>query len=101
MSARGCAVRCIQSDRGTEYFAQEHATIVDRERALHDFSKVCEDANIRHVLRPIEFKEKLAEACFKEHFSACRTVLWAERLSPCFWAGCVAYSLAGAVQGTA
>ena len=27
---------------------------------------VCEDANIRHVLRPIEFKEKLAEAYFKD-----------------------------------
>ena len=68
MPALGCAVRCIQSDRGTEYFSLEHATLAYRERALHEFGKVCDDANIRHVLRPIEFKEKLAEAYFKENF---------------------------------
>ena len=40
----------------------------------------------------IEMKEKLAEAYLKEHFSACNAMLWAGRLSPCFWADCIAYS---------
>mgnify|MGYP002631971453 FL=1 len=94
MASLGIVVRCVQSDRGSEYFAQEGATYVDRDRAVHSFDQVCasQQPPIRHILRPIEMKEKLAEAYFKEHFSACNAMLWAGRLSPCFWADCIAYS---------
>ena len=85
-------VRCIQSDRGSEYFSQEGETLGDRERASSAFTKICKLHHVRHVLRPIEMKEKLAELWFKEHFRAANAMLWEGRLSPAFWADALAYS---------
>ena len=69
------AVRCIQSDRGSEYFSQEGETLGDRERATSAFTQICKLHHVRHVLRPIEMKEKLAELWFKEHFRAANAML--------------------------
>ena len=35
------AVRCIQSDRGSEYFSQEGEPLGDRERATSAFTQIC------------------------------------------------------------
>jgi len=58
----GVTIRCIQSDRGSEYFTQKGATYHNHDRAQHELRRVCSSNNIRHVLQHIEMKDKLAAA---------------------------------------
>ena len=37
----GVTVRNIQSDRGSEFFAQEGDSLADRDRRLHQFGAIC------------------------------------------------------------
>jgi hypothetical protein len=46
----GFKVRNLQSDRGSEYYAQEGATMADRDRALSELDGFCKDAGIRHTV---------------------------------------------------
>ena len=90
----GITVRTIQSDRGSEFFAQEGDSLADRDRRQHLFDAVCaaQSPPVKHVLRPVEMKEALAENWFREHFRAANSMLWEARLSPIFWADAVQYS---------
>ena len=90
----GITVRTIQSDRGSEFFAQEGDSLADRDRRQHLFDAVCaaQSPPVKHVLRPVEMKEALAENWFREHFRAANSMLWEARLSPVFWADAVQYS---------
>ena len=90
----GVIVRTIQSDRGMEYFSQEGDIISDRDRKLSEFDRICaaQEPKVKHVLQPIEMKEKVAEIWFKDHFRAANAFLWEARLSPAFWADAIAYS---------
>jgi len=90
----GVTVRNIQSDRGSEFFAQEGDSLADRDRRLHQFGAICtaQSPPVKHVLRPVELKEALAENWFREHFRAANSMLWEARLSPIFWADAVQYS---------
>jgi len=94
MGHLGVTVRHIQSDRGSEFFAQEGDTLADRDRRIHEFGSVCaaQTPVVKHVLRPVEMKENLAENWFREHFRAANSMLWEARLSPVFWADAVKYS---------
>ena len=92
MARLGVKVRCVQSDRGSEYFAQEGESKFNHGRRLHEFDKYCESQNIRHIVTPVEMKEKIAENWFKDHFLAVDAMLWNARLSPAFWADAVQYS---------
>ena len=76
----------IQSDRGSEYFEQEGSSQYNAGRRLHAFSQHCEANGIRHIVLPVEMKEKLAEVFFRDHFRAVDCMLWEARLSPAFWA---------------
>ena len=82
----GITVRTIQSDRGSEFFAQEGDSLADRDRRQHLFDAVCaaQSPPVKHVLRPVEMKEALAENWFREHFRAANSMLWEARLSPVF-----------------
>ena len=92
MNRLGHRIRTIQSDRGSEFFEQEGDTLSFRDRRVHEFGLACKRFNVRLLLQPVEMKEKLAEAWFKEHFSAANTMLWEARLTPAIWDRAVAYS---------
>lgn len=94
MARYGVKIRTIQSDRGSEYYAQEGATRDDRDRALAVLDRFLAqpDINIRHVVTPVEMKERLAEVWFRDHFLAADAMLWEARLSPVFWCDAIAYS---------
>ena len=92
MNRLGHRIRTIQSDRGSEFFEQEGDTLSFRDRRVHEFGLACKRFNVRLLLQPVEMKEKLAEAWFKEHFSAANTMLWEARLTPALWDRAVAYS---------
>lgn len=92
MKRLGVTVRCVQSDRGSEYFNQEGNAPEDRQRVLVEFDHVCAEFNVRHVVRPVEQKEKRAEVFFRDHFKVADSMLWEARLSPAFWVDAVAYS---------
>jgi len=92
MKHLGLTVHCIQSDRGTEFFEQESETTVDRDRSLHSFRAVCKRHGIKHVVTPVEIKEKLAEIWNRDMFRAVSAMLWQARLSPVFWADAVRYN---------
>ena len=68
--------------------------LADRDRRLHQFGAICaaQSPPVKHVLRPVELKEALAENWFREHFRAANSMLWEARLSPIFWADAVQYS---------
>ena len=86
MKSLGVTVRNIQTDRGSEYFAQEGDIIEDRDRNLHKFGKVClaQEPIVRHLVQPVELKEKVAENSFRYLFRAVNAMLWEARLSPAF-----------------
>jgi hypothetical protein len=92
MRRLGHRVRRIQCDRGSEFYEQEGDTLGDRDRREHAFGQMCRLYNVQRVLQPVEFKEKLAEAWFKEHFKAASVMLWEARLTPALWDLAVAYS---------
>jgi len=87
MKSLGVTVRNIQTDRGSEYFSQEGDIIEDRDCNLHKFGKVClcSRSHIRHLVQPVELKEKVAENSFRYLFRAVNSMLWEARLSPAFW----------------
>jgi len=87
------SVRTIYSDRGSEFFEQDGDTLLDRDRRMHDFRRCCEEHGIKHVVRPVENKEKHAEVFFRDHFRAVDTMLWAARLAPCLWPQALGYSV--------
>jgi len=86
MKSLGVTVRNIQTDRGSEYFAQEGDIIEDRDRNLHKFGRVClaQEPIVRHLVQPVELKEKVAENSFRYLFRAVNAMLWEARLSPAF-----------------
>ena len=94
MKSLGVTVRNIQTDRGSEYFAQEGDIIEDRDRNLHKFGKVClaQEPIVRHLVQPVELKEKVAENSFRYLFRAVNAMLWEARLSPAFWGDACAYA---------
>ena len=76
------------------FFSQEGDTLADRDRRIHQFGSICaaQSPAIKHLLRPVELKENLADNWFREHFRAANSMLWEARLSPVFWADAVKYS---------
>jgi hypothetical protein len=92
MKRLGVTVRNIQSDRGSEYFNQEGNAPEERARVISQFGQTCAEFNVRHVVRPVEQKEKRAEVFFRDHFKAADAMLWEARLSPAFWVDAVSYS---------
>ena len=92
MKALGVTVKNIQTDRGSEYFSQEGDLIEDRDRNLHKFGEVCLAYNVRHIIQPVEMKEKVAENSFRYLFRAVNAMLWEARLSPAFWEDACAYA---------
>ncbi len=94
MGRFGFHVNRIQSDRGSEFFAQEGDTHQDRDRRQHEFDYVCSShvPKVLHTVTPVGSKEKLAELWFRDHFDAANVMLWEARLSPAFWPDAVAYS---------
>ena len=92
MRRLGIKVLNLQTDRGSEYFSQEGHGRFNEERTLHEFDVFCASAGIRHVVKPVEMKERIAESWFKEHFAAVNAMLWDARLSPAFWADALDYS---------
>ena len=94
MKSFGVTVKIIQTDRGSEYFSQEGDLIEDRDRILHNFGKVClaQDPIVRHIVQPVEMKEKVAENSFRYLFRAVNSMLWEARLCPAFWDDACAYA---------
>ena len=94
MKALGVTVQNIQTDRGSEYFSQEGDLIEDRDRNLHKFGEVClaQNPQVRHIIQPVEMKEKVAENSFRYLFRAVNAMLWEARLSPAFWEDACAYA---------
>ena len=92
MKRLGAVVRNVQSDRGSEYFNQEGNAPEERARIISQFGQVCAEFNVKHVVRPVEQKEKRAEVFFRDHFKAADAMLWEARLSPAFWVDAVSYS---------
>ena len=94
MKSFGVTVKTLQTDRGSEYFSQEGDLIEDRDRNLHNFGKVClaQDPIVRHVVQPVEMKEKVAENSFRYLFRAVNSMLWEARLCPAFWDDACAYA---------
>ena len=94
MKSFGVIVKTLQTDRGSEYFSQEGDLIEDRDRNLHNFGKVClaQDPIVRHVVQPVEMKEKVAENSFRYLFRAVNSMLWEARLCPAFWDDACAYA---------
>ena len=94
MRALGVIVKNIQTDRGSEYFSQEGDSIEDRDRNLHKFGEVClaQNPKVRHIIQPVEMKEKVAENSFRYLFRAVNAMLWEARLSPAFWEDACAYA---------
>ena len=90
----GYRVMHLHSDRGSEYFSQEGELLADRDRALSALDQYCASQSpiIKHKVTPVEAKEKIAEAWFKDHFDAADAMLFEARLSPAFWADAVLYS---------
>ena len=92
MKALGVTVKNIQTDRGSEYFSQEGDLIEDRDRNLHKFGEICLAYSVRHIIQPVEMKEKVAENSFRYLFRAVNAMLWEARLSPAFWEDACAYA---------
>ena len=90
----GYRVHHLHSDRGSEYFSQEGELLADRDRSLSALDQYCaaQSPKIKHTVTPVEAKEKIAEAWFKDHFDAADAMLFEARLSPAFWADAVLYS---------
>jgi hypothetical protein len=86
MARFGIKISNLQSDRGSEYFAQEGDTLMHRDRRQHEFGIMCarQSPPILHVLTPVESHEKVAEVWFRDHFRAANAMLWEARLSPAF-----------------
>ena len=53
MKRFGVRIRNLRTDRGSEYFEQEGDALFNRERLLHQFSVVCKENDILHILRPV------------------------------------------------
>ena len=94
MAFYGIQVGTLHSDRGSEYFDQEGALIAGRDRSLSDIDEFCasQTPKIKHIVTPVECKEKFAETWFRDHFRNADVMLWDARLSPAFWCDAVAYS---------
>jgi hypothetical protein len=82
MKRLGVTVRNIQSGRGSEYFNQEGSPPEERARVISQFGQIFAEFNIRHVVKPVEQKEKRAEVFFRDHFKAADAMLLEARLSP-------------------
>jgi hypothetical protein len=90
----GYRVHHLHSDRGSEYFSQEGELLADRDRSLSALDEFCASLSpmIKHTVTPVEAKEKIAEAWFKDHFDTADAMLFDARLSPAFWADAIMYS---------
>ena len=62
------------------------------QRREHEFRAYCHSQGIRHIVRPTEMKEHLAEQSWKERFRAVNVMLWDGRLCSAFWADACEYS---------
>ena len=92
MGRLGVKVHNIQTDRGSEFFEQENESPVYGTRREHEFRAYCHSQGIRHIVRPTEMKEHLAEQSWKERFRAVNVMLWDGRLCSAFWADACEYS---------
>jgi hypothetical protein len=94
MAHYGFVVKNLHSDRGSENFAQEGEISAVRDRQISALDEYCKSLNppIKHHVTPVESKEKIAEAWFRDHFRAADAMLWEARLSPAFWKDAIAYS---------
>jgi hypothetical protein len=68
MERLGLRVQNVQSDRGSEYFENEGESPVYGARRKHEFGLVCESHKIRHIVRPTEMHEFVAEGFWKDSF---------------------------------
>ena len=91
MERLGLRVQNVQSDRGSEYFENEGESPVYGARRKHEFGLVCESHKIRHIVRPTEMHEFVAEGFWKDSFRSVDAMLWDGRLSPAFWCDALAY----------
>ena len=92
MARLGVRIQNIQTDRGSEFFEQENESPVYGARREHEFRAYCHSQGIRHIVRPTEMKEHLAEQSWKERFRAVNIMLWDGRLCSAFWADACEYS---------
>jgi hypothetical protein len=69
-------IQNIQTDRGSEFFEQENESPVYGARREHEFGAYCHSQGIRHIVRPTEMKEHLAEQSSKERLRAVNTLGW-------------------------
>ena len=91
LKREGHKLRRVQTDRGSEFFAQEGETSVDRDRASAEFQVIAEEADVLHVVTAVECHEHLAEGAIKDIFGRLNSVLFEPRLCPAFWADGAAY----------
>ena len=70
----GYRVEHLYSDRGSEYFSQEGELIAGKDRFLGELDKFCEllTPKIKHIVTPVESKEKIAEVWFRDMFENSR-----------------------------
>ena len=68
--------------------------IEDRDQNLHKFGEVCfaQNPKVRHIIQPVEIKEKVTENSFQYLIRAVNAMLWEARLSPAFWEDACAYA---------
>mmetsp|Transcript_37940 Transcript_37940/g.76675 ORF Transcript_37940/g.76675 Transcript_37940/m.76675 type:complete len:1384 (-) Transcript_37940:372-4523(-) len=75
MAFYGIQIGTLSSDRGSEYFSQEGHLIPGRDRSLSELDAFCasQTPKIKHIVTPVECKEKIAETWFRDHFYNART----------------------------
>jgi hypothetical protein len=93
MKRFGWPVLNLVCDRGSEFFTQDGPIIDGRERNQTEFAKVAEsfDPKCNINVKGVGDHARVAEAFFKESFSALEPMLFEARLSPAFWGDCLQY----------
>ena len=96
MEVLGVKVKKITSDRGSEFYSQDKATLADNDKwtqqVEHIFNKACSDLGVQHVAQPVGDHEVLAESWFSRHSVAVDAMLAQARLSGIFAPFAYAYS---------
>ena len=90
-NSAGFKLKRVQTDRGSEFFAQEGDTYTDRDRKQTQFEVICAENDAEHVVVPVGSHEKLAEGAIKDIFGRLDVMLFEPRLSPAFWSDAAAY----------
>ena len=90
----GYRVGNLHSDKGSEYFSEKNELVAGKDRSLGELDKFCArlSPKIKHVVTPVESKEKIAEVWFRDMFETADTLLSEARLSSGFWCDDLSYS---------